>query len=776
MIMSVRLAGGRGKVVWGLKRTFVAAATALGLFGLPANSFAAPDQAGAPGAPGSFVKNYKLDDDVSERAEHGNPQAISKVIVTLVPGAELPPQFNQYSRGGKLDIINGQVLELPNGVLRQLGANADVFRVHHDRPIFGDNYRTAVTVGARAVQESLGYTGAGIGVAVIDSGVTTWHDDLTSTSSHSYPYGNQRVTKFVDFVNGAALPYDDNGHGSHVAGTILGNGYDSLGEKAGIAPGASLVALKVLDADGQGTISNMIRALSWVAANYKTYNVRVVNVSVGAGIYESYWTDPLTLAAKAVADKGITVVAAAGNLGQNAEGKLQLGGITAPGNAPWVLTVGASSTLGTLTRADDEMAGYSSSGPTFIDFSAKPDLVAPGTGTVSLATAGSALYASQASYLLDGSVGLGYKPYLSLSGTSMAAPVVAGTVALMLEANPKLTPNLIKAILQYTAESYPGYSPLRQGAGFLNSLGAVRLASFYASDHVGDTMPVQRIWSRQVIWGNHRLVGGYLNPRANAWAPNTLWGAAKTGIAIGENIVWGTRCPDGACDNIVWGTRDANGDNIVWGTGDRADNIVWGTVDRGDNIVWGTVDRSSNIVWGTGGRGDNIVWGTVDRSGNIVWGTGSRGDNIVWGTWGGSDNIVWGTSCGGADCTGVVWGSARGDNIVWGTADRGDNIVWGTVDRSGNIVWGTADRGDNIVWGTASRGDNIVWGTAGLFNIVWGTGGAYNIVWGTWRGDNIVWGTAADAVPAVSFPDIVQSLPNLQLEFGDIVPLPRGGR
>ena len=124
----------------------------------------------------------------------------------------------------------------------------------------------------------------------------------------------------MDFVNGRTLPYDDNGHGSHVAGIIAGNGYDSNGEKAGIAPGASLISLKVLDAHGQGTISNIIAALGWVATNAKTYNIRVVNMSVGAGVHESYWTDPLTLAAKAVTDKGIAVVAAAGNMGKNASG------------------------------------------------------------------------------------------------------------------------------------------------------------------------------------------------------------------------------------------------------------------------------------------------------------------------------------------------------------------------------------------------------------------------------------------------------------------------
>ena len=144
-----------------------------------------------------------------------------------------------------------------------------------------------MTVGARTVQDTMGYTGAGVGVAIIDSGITNWHDDLTNTTSKLFPYGNQRVAKFVDFINGQTLPYDDNGHGSHVAGIIAGNGKDSYGEKTGIAPKATLVSLKVLDANGQGTISNIISALGWLARNAKTYNIRVVNMSVGARISES---------------------------------------------------------------------------------------------------------------------------------------------------------------------------------------------------------------------------------------------------------------------------------------------------------------------------------------------------------------------------------------------------------------------------------------------------------------------------------------------------------
>jgi hypothetical protein len=648
-----------------------------------------------PGRAGSFVKTYKLDGEVTRRAA-GNPLHTSRVIVELVPGAVIPPQFKAFVRGDKIDILNGQVLELPNAVLAQLAAHPAVFRVHEDRDTFTHNYRTGVTVGATTVIQTMGLTGRGVGVAVIDSGITTYHDDLTvGASTTLYPYGNQRVAKFVDFVNGRALPYDDNGHGSHVAGTILGNGADSNGQKAGMAPGAALVSLKVLDLNGQGKISNILAALNWVALNAPTYKIRVVNLSVGAVVKESYLTDPLTLAAKALTDRGIVVVAAAGNLGENAAGQPQYGGITAPGNAPWVLTVGASSTQGTLTRGDDIMGAYSSRGPTFLDWGAKPDLVAPGTGTMSLAVPGSTFFTTKAPYLIKGANGA--LAYLALTGTSMATPVVSGTVALMLQANPALTPNLVKGILQYTAQTYPGYNMLTQGAGFLNTLGAVRLAAFYSTAQPGARMPTQKIWSRHLIWGSHEITGGILVPSKNAWATTTVWGSATTLGASG-------------------------GDNIIWGTSGNGDNIIWGTA-AGDNIIWGT-DVNTNIIWGTATL-TNIIWGTaLDGSNNIIWGTDD------------SANIIWGTDCGGADCDQVVWGTDDQNNIIWGTANDGDNIIWGTS-MDANIIWGTAADGQDVTWGSS----------------------------------------AADT-PVFS-DDATDPLPDVQGEFGDVVPVvdvvPAGG-
>ena len=131
-------------------------------------------------------------------------------------------------------------------------------------------------------------------------------------------------------------------------------------------------------------MSDVIRALDFAVANRARFNLRVINLSIGAAVLESYETDPLALAARRAVEAGLVVVAAAGNFGKNDDGEIQYGGITAPGNAPWVLTVGAYSTFGTPDPSDDRVAGYSSRGPTAVDFNAKPDILAPGTRIVSL--------------------------------------------------------------------------------------------------------------------------------------------------------------------------------------------------------------------------------------------------------------------------------------------------------------------------------------------------------------------------------------------------------
>ncbi len=521
----------------------------------------------------------------------------------------------------------------------------------------------------------------GMSVAIIDSGIQL-HPDLP------------RVRKFKDFVSGSLVPVDGCGHGTHVAGIVAGDGRMSDGAYAGIAPGVGIVALRVLDNNCSGKTSDVIDALDWVGNNYLRYKIRVVNLSLGHAVLESIFTDPLVRAVERLSRKGIVVVTAAGNKGINPKtGKPGYGGVGVPCNAPSSICVGSLDTKGTPDLKDDSVAPTSSRGPTRFDLLAKPDLVAPGVNIISLSAPGSRLFTTYPALQV---LGIDGKPrYFNLSGTSMASPAVAGAASLVLGANPGLTANTVKMILQFTARLIKKTDVLTQGAGALNLKGALTLAKAINSNApVGTNWIRKRLtasnsdaygnvikWSRRIIYGDRFMKPRYAEIRLVRWSDHLVWGYD----AIADNIVWGND------DNIVWG----NNDNIVWG---NSDNIVWG---NNDNIVWGNYE-DDNIVWGND-ESDNIVWGIDD---NIVWGNGYLRDvwasNVIWGFW--DDNIVWGNIT-----------RATEDNIVWGNAD--DNIVWGncaaaTVD---NIVWGNDD---NIVWGNCSAvkgaDDNIVWGNSVL--------------------------------------------------------------
>jgi serine protease AprX len=610
-------------------------AALLGIFATAASSFAEPGSKMGPLA--------------SRRAAIA--VGSSRVIITAADATELPDVAAAIdhaggTRGRALPIIDAYVADMPNAALFGLSHNPHISHIALDRAIVGTMERTGATIGATAIREEFGYDGSGVGIAVIDSGITSWHDDLTGGGSL------QRVDAFVDFVNGRDTAYDDYGHGTHVAGIIAGNGMDSSGARSGIAPNARLIVLKALDGTGTGRISDVIAAMHYVLVNRAALNIRVVNMSVATGVYESYDDDPLARAAQRLVKAGVVVVAASGNYGHDSQGRIVYGGVTAPGNAPWVLTVGASSHMGTVDRSDDRIAGFSSRGPTAIDLAAKPDLVAPGVGIESLSDPSSAFYTTQSPYLLEGTVPTTYLPYLSQSGTSMAAPVVSGTVALMLQANPSLTPNQVKAILQYTAQVYPRYDPLTEGAGFLNAKGAVDLARAIATG----TPAFSPEWSGQMIWGNRLVTGGWLTSDANAWTSDITWGSSTT--RNGQPIEFGLRCASPTCEggatpwtidpgfrNVVWGSKcghsDCNGPWII---------DVYATME-GDTVVWGTAEGDT-VVWGTT-EGDTVVWGTTDGD-TVVWGT-TEGDTVVWGTASDGDTVVWGTSCRDATCVPIIW-------------------------------------------------------------------------------------------------------------------------
>jgi serine protease AprX len=453
-----------------LRRAFLTLASLLASAGV---AVGAGIQAAGPRDRAPHAAHSRLDSVLIDRAHSGS--GISDVIIQTREGATAEPAIAAClgTAGLRFTTLSAQLAAVPDACLERLAVDPSVLSISVDRGVTGSLQRTTrAAVGAAWVTEHLGFDGAGVGVAIIDSGVAAWHDEL----------GGNRIVHFADFVARQAQPYDDYGHGTHVAGIIAGSGQNSGGARRGIAPGASLIVLKALDGAGDGNVGQVIAAVDYAVRHRNTYNIRVLNLSVAAPVYESYNTDPLTQAVRRAVDAGIVVITAAGNLGRDASGVLQYGGITAPGNAPWVLTVGASDDRGTPDGSDDAVAPFSSRGPSLIDGSAKPDLVAPGVGIESLGDPGSLLYQARPTARRWGTVRTASEPYLTLSGTSMAAPIVSGTVALMLQANPSLTPQNVKTILQRTAVSNSRYDQLTQGAGFLNARAAVEMARALAAE------------------------------------------------------------------------------------------------------------------------------------------------------------------------------------------------------------------------------------------------------------------------------------------------------
>ncbi len=307
------------------------------------------------------------------------------------------------SHGGhlkhELGLVKAAAYSVPAAALTSLAKDPDVAYISPDRPLKGMGTVSSITALDYHTDTvnapygwGLGLDGTGIGVAIIDSGIFDMPD------LHGAGPGNSGKSRVVYKQNFTSLnlmdAYDQFGHGTHVAGIVGGDGNKSTGNQdiytfKGIAPNVNLINLRVLDQNGAGTDSEVINAIQTAILLKSIYNIRVINLSLGRPVYESYTLDPLCQAVEAAYQAGIVVVVAAGNDGRdNSAGTNGYGTITSPANDPYVITVGAMKTMGTSTRADDLIATYSSKGPTAIDHLAKPDLVAPGNQIISLYSPG----------------------------------------------------------------------------------------------------------------------------------------------------------------------------------------------------------------------------------------------------------------------------------------------------------------------------------------------------------------------------------------------------
>jgi serine protease AprX len=452
-------------------------------------------------------------------------------------------------------------------------------------PTHADEFTVGHT-GADLAFSQQGLTGNGITVAVLDSGVQTTRYDLNVAGSST-----SRILTRVNFTNETSV-YDYCGHGTHIGGIIAGNGASSTGSQytrtfQGIARKANLVSVKVLDTYGQGTVSQVISGIQWCITNKAKYNIRVINLSLGHPVGESYTTDPLCQAVEAAYRAGIVVVCAAGNNGRsnatqtagmdNEGWGTAYGSINSPGNDPYVITVGAvKQTDG--NRVHDTIATYSGRGPSRLDFVMKPDIVAPGNRVISvtctdgylLSAYGGSNAVPLSAYSTSGTGNSLY--YFQLSGTSMAAPVVAGAAALLLQKYPTLTPDSVKARLMISADKWMtpsgGWDNMAYGAGYLNipaALASTAVATKPATSPslYQDALGVVQVNTNQILWGTQ-----------------VIWGVSGVNNL---QVIWGNQ--------VIWGTQVLWGNQVIWGSSIWADQVIWGTGSS-------TVDLTSKAIYG----------------------------------------------------------------------------------------------------------------------------------------------------------------------------------
>ena len=544
------------------------------------------------GATFAFATPQKFSKDLGKRS---SGQSVNVIVQYKVPPTQA--HFARViARGGafqqSLPMINGGVFTVKAGSLAAIAKDSSVAYISLDRTVWAtatvtDLYDQAV-LAPYAWSKNL--SGSGIGVAIIDSGINAGKDFTLSNGTGS------RIVYSQNFAKGPNVSADLYGHGTHVAGILAGNGTNSKGKAfrktfMGIADNANLINLRVLDQNGSGRDSAVIAAIQKAISLKSKYNIRVINLSLGRGVYESYKLDPLCQAVEAAWKAGIVVVVAAGNEGRNDSANTDgYGTIAAPGNDPYAITVGAMKPMGTSNRADDLIASYSSKGPTLLDHIVKPDIVAPGNDSISvLASSTSTLAKASPKNIVAlssySSNGKGASSYFMLSGTSMATPVVSGAVALMLQKTPSLTPDQVKARLMKSAyKTFPRYSTAKDpttGKSYTSQYDIFTVGAGY--------LDIQAALSNTNL--APATFGSAMSPAVTRDKSGNVYLVTGSSVLWGGSITWGT--------SVVWGT------SVLWGTSVAGKSILWGS-----SAPWGSsTDSGYSVLWGT-----SIIWGSSDEN------------------------------------------------------------------------------------------------------------------------------------------------------------------
>jgi serine protease AprX len=476
-----------------------------------------------------------------------------------------------------------------------------------------------------------GYTGAGVDVAVIDSG-TVPVDGFTAPGK--LVYGPD-----LSFEVGTPLAnLDTNGHGTHMAGIIAGRDDAATGKYAGnsgnfvgMAPDARIVSLKVADAMGHTDVSQAIAAIDWVVehGDENGLNVRVLNMSFGTDGVQSYQLDPLAYAAEQAWHKGIVVVVAVGNEG------FGTGKVNNPATDPYVIAVGSDDANNTADVADDVTSTFSNDG----DGTRNPDVIAPGEHVVSLRSPNSFLDQSHPA----GRIG---ERLFRGSGTSQATAVVSGAAALLLSQRPDLTPDEVKALLMGTAKTLPQATKAQQGAGLIDLAAAMNAPTpenavqTYARSTGAGSLDAAR--GSVVVEVNGEAVTGEVDVAGQAIGDSTAETLAEGVAAISEDAAQET--VDAIADLPAEEQADAIAELPAAQQAEVADQAEQAGVEL-NGITW------SGITW------SGITWSGITWSG-ITW-SGITWSGITWSgiTWSG---ITW---------SGITWSGITWSGITWSGAD-----------------------------------------------------------------------------------------------------------
>jgi serine protease AprX len=459
------------------------------------------------------------------------------------------------------------------------------------------------TIGADQLWAA-GATGRGVGVALVDTGVAPVGD----LSASRLAYGPDLS---LDNPTPAGRYLDTYGHGTHLAGIIAGSG----SQFRGVAPQARLTSVKVGAFDGAVDVSQVIAAVDWVVAHRDDdprHPIRVLNLSYGTDGVQDYRLDPLTHAVENAWRAGIVVVVAAGNGGTAAPA------LANPAGDPYVIAVGATDTVGTTGGRDDIVADFSSRGSA----ARRVDLVAPGRSIVSLRDPGGFVDAANP----DARVG---DAYFKGSGTSQAAAVVSGAVALLLQKYPSLTPDEVKAALVRSADRLPRADAVAQGAGELDLTGAAALAG-----------------------------RGRVPSAAQAWPASTGRGSLEAArgtahLALGDAVLSGENDLFGRFDTAAWAAASSAGTAWVGGN--------WmGRTLTGGGWTHGMIDALpgwSGLTW------SGLTWSGLTWSG-LTW-SGLTWSGLTWSglTWSG---LTWsGLTWSGLTWSGLTWSGLTWSDCSW---------------------------------------------------------------------------------------------------------------